>query len=67
MAERAGRVCGRATASAEMAAVPLAALAHLLPSDFVSHEIRPGERVDPVLLFAGQGAPLRGVGLAALY
>ncbi len=62
MAERAGRVCGRATASAEMAAVPLAALAHLLPSDFVSHEIRPGERVDPVLLFARTRSAFEGSG-----
>ncbi|MGO8721399.1 MAG: LuxR C-terminal-related transcriptional regulator [Acidimicrobiales bacterium] len=62
MAERAGRVCGRATASAEMATVPLAALAHLLPADFVSHKIRPGERVDPVLVFARARNAFEGSG-----
>ena len=52
MAERSGRPFGSATASAELAAVPLAAIAHLLPADFVLQEIRPGERVDPLLVFA---------------
>ncbi|MGD0441801.1 MAG: LuxR C-terminal-related transcriptional regulator [Acidimicrobiales bacterium] len=52
MAKRAGRAGGRAIASAETAAVPLAALAHLLPADFVSHKMRPGERVDQVPMLA---------------
>ena len=52
VAERAGRACGRAIASAEATAVPLAAIAHLLPADRGSKEIRAGETLDPVQLFA---------------
>jgi len=52
VAERAGRRCGRATASAESGTVPLAAIAHLLPADPGSNEMRPGEPFDSVELFA---------------
>ena len=52
MAFRSGRAGGQAITSAETATVPLAALAHLLPADFESHKIRPGERVDPVMMLA---------------
>ena len=52
VAERAGRRCGRATASAEAGTVPLAAIAHLLPADLASTERGAGEPLDSVELFA---------------
>jgi DNA-binding CsgD family transcriptional regulator len=52
VAERAGRRCGRATASAEAGTVPLAAIAHLLPADPASDEVRASEPFDSVELFA---------------
>ena len=51
VAERLGRRCGRATASAEAHAVPLAAIAHLLPPVTPS-EGGPGGTLDSVELFA---------------
>jgi hypothetical protein len=52
VAERAGRRCGRATASAEVGTVPLPAIAHLLPADPGSKEMPAGEPFDSVELFA---------------
>lgn len=51
-AERVGRGCGRAAASAEAATIPLAAIAHLLPPDPSSQELRAGGPLDSVELFA---------------
>jgi DNA-binding CsgD family transcriptional regulator len=52
VAERAGRACGRATANVEAGAVPLGAIAHLLSADLRSEDIRAGESLDPVQVFA---------------
>jgi hypothetical protein len=51
-AERAGRTCGRAVATAATATIPLGAIAHLLPDEFSALEVDNNAPLSNVRVFA---------------